>query len=415
MLSDKAVTMFNDLSLLEEDKRSQTQTEYWNFFLRYSAAERPEADPEQESKILRYPPAELLRSSWYLNKNILTVQIKADSLLPLCTLDQDTVRKEDLGLERLLSIVKGCERLEEELLNIEPLFLNPALIFFATEAKILSLPFPPGIISAGSSFEHSADPWIFSAERVEKANKSSLEHLLLWFGETYSFSEELLATLRPLCQEGNFLKLRRILSGKAEIPQKQKTLALVPAQDKDVGEKKKINTAKNVNTKQEKTKAMKKTIRENDGKTPPDEQAEKKRKTGGLFTSLRARFSNDFYETEKTADLLIDDPFFRMACLSEGLPGSKEEKLGHRAFILVDDFLIGRDSETVDFWIDAQSVSRQHARIIRRQGSFFLEDLGSRNSTLLDGKKVNKHKEYLLPDKCRLTFADKAYYFEAGS
>ena len=75
MLSDKAVTMFNDLSLLEEDKRSQTQTEYWNFFLRYSAAERPEADPEQESKILR-SPAELLRSSWYLNKNILTVQIK---------------------------------------------------------------------------------------------------------------------------------------------------------------------------------------------------------------------------------------------------------------------------------------------------------------------------------------------------
>ena len=61
------------------------------------------------------------------------------------------MRKEDLGLERLLSIVTGCERLEEELLNIEPLFLNPALIFFATEAKILSLSL--GIISAGSSFD----------------------------------------------------------------------------------------------------------------------------------------------------------------------------------------------------------------------------------------------------------------------
>ncbi len=399
----------------EEAESSQTQTKFWNFFLRYSATERPEADPEQESKILRYPPAELLRSSWYLNKNILTVQIKTDRLLPLCTLDQVAVRKEGLGLERLLSVVKGCERLEEELLNIEPLFLNPALIFFDAEAKILSLPFTPGIISAGSSFEHSSDPWIFSAERMEKAYKPSLEHLLLWFGEAYSFSENRLATLRPLCQKGNFHKLRRILSGKAESSEKQKSLVLVPAHEKDAREKKKINTSKKMNTKQEEAKAMKKTIRENDRKTISDEQAEKKLKSGGLFTSLRARFSHNFYETEKTADLLIDDPFFRMACLSEGLPGSKEEKLGHRAFILVDDFLIGRDSETVDFWIDAHSVSRQHARIIRRQGSFFLEDLGSRNSTLLDGKKVNKHKEYLLPDKCRLTFADKAYYFEAGS
>ncbi|MDD4323623.1 MAG: FHA domain-containing protein, partial [Eubacteriales bacterium] len=119
--------------------------------------------------------------------------------------------------------------------------------------------------------------------------------------------------------------------------------------------------------------------------------------------------------SEKTADLVLEDPFFRMACLSEGLPGTKEEKLGHRAFILLEEFLIGRDSDIVDFWIDSQNVSRQHARIIRRQGSFFIEDLGSRNSTLLDGKKVNKHREYLLPDKCRLTFADKAYYFEASS
>ncbi|NLV98434.1 MAG: FHA domain-containing protein, partial [Clostridiaceae bacterium] len=147
--------------------------------------------------------------------------------------------------------------------------------------------------------------------------------------------------------------------------------------------------------------------------TPEVQARDKKR--AGLFGGLRSRYPRDFQQSEKTADLVLEDPFFRMACLSEGLPGSKEEKLGHRAFILIDEFLIGRDSDLVDFWIDSQNVSRQHARISRRQGSFFLEDLGSRNSTLLDGKKVNKHKEYLLPDKCRLTFADKAYYFEASS
>lgn len=104
---------------------------------------------------------------------------------------------------------------------------------------------------------------------------------------------------------------------------------------------------------------------------------------------------------------------FRMALLAEGKPGTPEENEGLRAFILIDEFIIGRDPKTCDLCLSDPGIGRQHARITRRAGSFFITDLGSRNGTRLDGIKLQKNVENLLPDQSLIQFADHSFYFQA--
>jgi DNA-binding winged helix-turn-helix (wHTH) protein len=50
--------------------------------------------------------------------------------------------------------------------------------------------------------------------------------------------------------------------------------------------------------------------------------------------------------------------------------------------------LLGR-AEDAAAWIDAETVSRRHARIVVSGGRAMLEDLGSKNGTFLKGEKVS--------------------------
>ena len=104
---------------------------------------------------------------------------------------------------------------------------------------------------------------------------------------------------------------------------------------------------------------------------------------------------------------------FRMALLSEGKPGTLDENEGIRAYILVDEFIIGRDQKNCDLYLENLEIGRQHARILRREGSFFLCDLGSRNGSSVDGRRIMKNTETLLPDQCLIKFADRQFYFQA--
>jgi pSer/pThr/pTyr-binding forkhead associated (FHA) protein len=56
--------------------------------------------------------------------------------------------------------------------------------------------------------------------------------------------------------------------------------------------------------------------------------------------------------------------------------------------------LIGRSPEC-DVHIDDESVSRLHARILRDEDRFFLEDLRSKNGTSLGAEKVARRREIL--------------------
>ena len=54
-----------------------------------------------------------------------------------------------------------------------------------------------------------------------------------------------------------------------------------------------------------------------------------------------------------------------------------------------NEIIIGRDSGN-DVQIDNVAVSREHAKIIRDQNYYFIEDLNSTNGTFVNGKRINK-------------------------
>lgn len=99
--------------------------------------------------------------------------------------------------------------------------------------------------------------------------------------------------------------------------------------------------------------------------------------------------------------------------ISEGAPGTRSEEAGEKAFILVDEFIFGRDVNKVDFFLDDAKCGRIHARIIRRRGLFFIEDLGSKHGTVVDGVRLQRHKEMLLPALAKIQFANLIYYFSS--
>lgn len=61
---------------------------------------------------------------------------------------------------------------------------------------------------------------------------------------------------------------------------------------------------------------------------------------------------------------------------------------GHRFFITQDEMIIGRDP-SADISIPDQSISRKHAKVTQEGAVVKIEDLGSSNGTVINGKKLN--------------------------
>lgn len=60
-----------------------------------------------------------------------------------------------------------------------------------------------------------------------------------------------------------------------------------------------------------------------------------------------------------------------------------------RAFVLAEgDNVVGRDPGC-NIWLDAAGVSRRHARVAVAGDTVVIEDLGSKNGTLLDGSPIS--------------------------
>ena len=55
----------------------------------------------------------------------------------------------------------------------------------------------------------------------------------------------------------------------------------------------------------------------------------------------------------------------------------------------VGSCVLGRDPGA-DFVLDDELASRRHAQIVGRAGAWVLEDLGSTNGTLLNGKRTRR-------------------------
>jgi hypothetical protein len=72
--------------------------------------------------------------------------------------------------------------------------------------------------------------------------------------------------------------------------------------------------------------------------------------------------------------------------------------------------LIGRSPEC-DVFLDDVTVSRDHALIVRRNGGFWLDDLGSLNGTYVNRRRIDSHRledgDELQVGKYKLTFLSR--------
>jgi DNA-binding winged helix-turn-helix (wHTH) protein len=70
--------------------------------------------------------------------------------------------------------------------------------------------------------------------------------------------------------------------------------------------------------------------------------------------------------------------------------------------------VIGRDSQSA-LWIDDASVSRRHAQVVVASGVAHLEDLGSKNGTYLNGRRISRREPLENGDKIRVGVMDVVF------
>lgn len=60
-----------------------------------------------------------------------------------------------------------------------------------------------------------------------------------------------------------------------------------------------------------------------------------------------------------------------------------------RVYRIAEDLLIGRAGES-DVWLDTDGVSRRHAKVQRLGEEIFIEDMGSKNGTYVNGDRISR-------------------------
>lgn len=74
-------------------------------------------------------------------------------------------------------------------------------------------------------------------------------------------------------------------------------------------------------------------------------------------------------------------------------------------------FLIGKDADKVQAIINADTVSRIHAKIYWKEDSYYIEDLNSTNGTYVNGKELFYKEPVRLQKEDRIFFATEEYLF----
>ncbi len=80
-------------------------------------------------------------------------------------------------------------------------------------------------------------------------------------------------------------------------------------------------------------------------------------------------------------------------------------------FVKGESFLIGKNETQADGVIFAEGVSRLHARIIRQEDRYFIEDLNSTNGTFLNEVELEYHQPQELNKNDRIRFGVEEYVF----
>lgn len=85
-----------------------------------------------------------------------------------------------------------------------------------------------------------------------------------------------------------------------------------------------------------------------------------------------------------------------------------KSSLMDRIFIDKPEFIIGRENG-VDYRIADNSVSKKHARIVRKGENYYIEDLNSSNGTMVNHNKISDKMS--IETGCQITIGSKMYTF----
>ena len=392
-------------------------------------------DDNQSLCLLRYRPQAIMPVWITKDEKAASISIFIDNSGLISLLELEGQIRAGDALEYLRLIAQAAYTASDHLLNIDLRLLSPELIFFETgqsdRIKIISLP-----------VLETTD--ITVRIKGQKAKRPESSNLIRWLGAENAWTEEMIRELNHLFLNKRWSELIGYL--RELINQMQSQLAEIAVREsisensrqKSTRQSKRFRSesipSASLCSKQKRYRVFQtKPCTGNKGgvsKILKSKREHKKAKKTGekisasallrswgdwLGITSREKRQSELIDLEPTENLPNRMPNYRLAMLSEGLPGTQTEDEGQKAFILVDEFIVGRDTNKADLFLDSAAVGRRHARIIRRGENFFIEDLGSINNTLLDGKRLDKFREILLPDRCRLTFADRSFYFSTDS
>lgn len=114
----------------------------------------------------------------------------------------------------------------------------------------------------------------------------------------------------------------------------------------------------------------------------------------------------DGYEEEMGATMLLRERRTTQAYL---------EKLGQEnpeRYVLEREItVIGKWRENVDIWLNVPTVSRLHAKIVRKEQKDFLMDINSRNGTMLNNTWLDPEQEYGLENGDIIVFAQEKFRY----
>ncbi len=88
---------------------------------------------------------------------------------------------------------------------------------------------------------------------------------------------------------------------------------------------------------------------------------------------------------------------------------------GVRYILISESYVIGKASAGADITIDKKTVSRVHARLKKGAGSYFINDLGSKNGTYINGERISGGRGVFLYDGDEVSFADADYIYRLES
>lgn len=79
---------------------------------------------------------------------------------------------------------------------------------------------------------------------------------------------------------------------------------------------------------------------------------------------------------------------------------------GEKIYVNKNEFLIGKGTGN-DYVLDTPSVSRKHAKIIRKQDGYYVIDNGSTNGTTIEGIKIQPNEEVMVYDGALVSFGNE--------